>query len=102
MAVEYTKIDIFPLFAVEWPFPVEQWFSLLVDIINQDLLDLEAQWNNGIEFPHKTTAEITALATDPNNPAPNGTGWYCTDSSPPNIVFKINGSLVQLNTSPFP
>lgn len=100
MTVEYTKIDTFPLFAIEMPFPVVQWFSVIVDTLNQNLQDLEVQWNNGIEFPQKTQAELTDV--DFFNAAVNGTGWYCTDSSPPNIVFKINGSLVQLNTSPFP
>lgn len=92
----YNKIDNAPLFSVEFSADFEQWLSVTIDILNQFFIDLE----NGISFPHKTQAEIIALGalTD----TPNGTGWYCTDSSPPNIVFKINGSLVQLNTSAFP
>ena len=53
---------------------------------------------NGFELPQLTQAQIVALG--PN--APNGTMWYCTDSTPPNVVVKINGSLVQLSTVAFP
>lgn len=96
MTGTYNKIDIPPLYSVEWPPEMEQWLSLITSDLNQFFVGLE----NGFTFPHKTQAEILELAAEPATA--DGTGWYCTDSSPPNIVFKIDGSLVQLNTSAFP
>ena len=96
MTGTYNKIDPAPLYSVDWASEMEQWISLLISDLNEFFVTLE----RGITFPHKTQAELTDA--DFLQAAPNGTGWYCTDSSPPNIVFKINGSLVQLNTSAFP
>lgn len=44
----------------------DQMFQTLNAIVNQ--------FNNGVQFPNKTTAEITALEPD----SPNGTTWFNT------------------------
>lgn len=102
MSLDIKSLDNAPLFSVEWPPEMEQWISVLLDTLNYNFELLYNIFNPGFLFPPKTEAEIIALVSDPDVPVADGTAWYCTDSSPPNVVLKINGSLVQLNTSAFP
>lgn len=101
MTVALERIDSAP--------PIDQnnldffilWLGVFVDVINENLSKIEQSLNNfdsGIVIPSFTSAEITTLSAT----AANGTMWYATDGAPPNVVIKINGSLVQLTTAPFP
>lgn len=98
MPVFLDKIDTAPLQSTDFNFEFYSWISALVDTLNETFTELEGLFNNGIIFPSYTTAQITALAAT----AVDGTAWYCIDGTPPNVVLKINGSLVQLSTTPFP
>lgn len=73
------------------------WLSVFIDTMNETLLTIETQLNQ-TSAPPFTTAQIITMSSS----APNGTFWYATDATPPNVVIKINGSLVQLQTTPFP
>lgn len=92
------KVDTVPLFAEELSPPFEQWLSVLVDTLNENISRIEGVLGNGFQITSLTTAEITVLSTD----APNGTIWYCTDHVLPCLVAKINNVLVQIATIPFP
>jgi len=102
MGLDIKYADNAPLFSVELPSEMKQWISVVIDTLNYDLELLYNVFRQGFLFPPATQAEIVALVGDVNNPVADGTAWYCTDSSPPNVVLKINGTLVQLNTSAFP
>lgn len=92
------KIDTVPLFAEELSPPFEQWLSVLVDTLNENISSIEGVLGNGFQITSLTTAEITALSVD----APDGTIWYCNDHAPPCFVGKENGVLVQFVTAAFP
>lgn len=95
------KIDTAPVQSLNFEPMFEQWLMILVDTLNEVFRTTEAIFNgdnDGFHLPQKTTIEINTLEPD----AEDGTMWYCTDSTPPNIVAKINGSLRQLDHSVFP
>lgn len=97
----YLRIDPAPVFSEDFSFDFENWLSQLESVINQFIYEIEDYVNgtgNGKQIDRLTQAEIVALG--PN--AENGTMWYCTDSVPPNIVVKINGSLRQITHAAFP
>lgn len=83
-------------------FELTRWLTTLSDTLNTTIQEVQDAINAvslyGLTAPSFTTAQITALAVS----APNGTMWYSIDHVPPVLVGKINGALVQLNTSPFP
>lgn len=83
-------------------FELQRWLATLVDSLNSTLQLLQNVLNsnvfNALVAPAYTTAQIITLSAT----AVNGSMWYCTDSSPPNIVLYLNGGLVQLTTAPFP
>lgn len=84
-------------------FELQRWLATLVDVLNSTIQALQNALNNNVlvsalVVPSYTTTEIMSLAVT----AVNGSMWYCTDSSPPNIVLYLNGGLVQLTTAPFP
>lgn len=64
------------------------------DELNQSLQNSLS--NNGWTFPPITAANLAIIA--PN--MPNGTGWYESDAH--EIVFKINGALRKVTTTPYP
>lgn len=101
MAVFLDRIDSAPVFANELPEDFVFWVTVFIDSINQTIEKLEAILNgdnDGLIAPQKTSAEIATLAVD----APDGTIWYATDGTPPNLVIKINGALRQVTTTAFP
>lgn len=65
---------------------------------------------NGVVIPSVTTAQLTTnvvvapdgTLTSLASLMPDGTIWYCNDSSPQVYVGKINGSLVKFTTAAFP
>lgn len=65
---------------------------------------------NGFIIPSVTTAQLTTnvvvapdgTLTSLASLMPDGTIWYCTDSTPPEFVGKANGALVKFTTSAFP
>lgn len=97
-----TKIDSCPLQEDQLSFALKSWMSVLTDTLNSTISSIETALNGlsqyGLTVPSLTTSEINDISSS----APNGTLWYCTDSSPPVIVAKVNDVLVSLDTSPFP
>jgi hypothetical protein len=96
------RVDGCPLQEDPLSFPLKSWLSLIPSSLNTSLAEIEKQLNLlsqfGLTIPSFTTAQITVLATG----APNGTLWYATDGTPPNVVVKINGALRQITTTAFP
>jgi hypothetical protein len=95
------RINAAPIEADNFSFDFISWISTFVDTMNSILDDIQISLNSnddGIIVPQFTTAEIITLSAT----ADDGTLWYCTDSSPPNFVGKINGALRQFTTSAFP
>lgn len=80
------KIDAAPLESENFDYPFNTWVANLIDTINEDINDIQAQFNGlglGVMHPQLTTAEITALANpanlnDINAYMPNGTVWFNT------------------------
>ena len=64
--------------------------------LNQNMQD--ALSDNGWVVPSLSTADITTASGF----MPNGTIWFCTDSSPPVFVGLDNGSLVKFTSTSFP
>ena len=52
--------------------------------------------DNGWTFPPITAANLALVSPK----MPNGTGWYESDAKV--IVFKINGALEKVTTTPYP
>ena len=101
MPVFLDRIDAVPLEDDSFSVSFNSWTMVLVDTINESLTTIQNNLNgfsDGLVAPSKTQAEIVALGPD----AANGTIWYCTDSVPPAMVAKVDGSLVQFTTSAFP
>lgn len=101
MSIFLDRIDSAPVFAGELPDDFVFWLSVFIDSINQTIESIENQFNgidDGLILPQKLTADIITLALT----APDGTMWYATDGTPPNVVVKINGALRQLTTTAFP
>lgn len=92
------RIDSVPIFDLDLGRLFEQWLTVLVNTINEDLDRIQENLRAFNQAPQLTSAEIIALAPD----VPDGTFWYATDGVPPNVVIKINGVLVKLTTTPFP
>ena len=101
MTVSLERIDSAPHIEAEDLSYFIMWLSVFIDTLNEDLNRIEESLNRydlGLIAPSFTTAEITTLSVD----AADGSIWYASDAAPPNVVLKINGSLVQLTTAPFP
>ena len=64
------------------------------DELNQTLRD--GLSDNGWTAPQLTAAELIAIAPS----MPNGTFWYEKDAH--EIVFKVNGALRKVTTTPYP
>lgn len=97
MAVFLDRIDAVPLAADPFSDEYKAWVTVLVDSLNS-VFNIVEQSINTLVVPSLTSAQIiTASAT-----AVDGTVWYATDGTPPNLVALINGSLVQFTTTPFP
>ena len=95
------RIDPAPLDDDNFSFTFNSWVSNTVDVLNEDLSDIQNQFNgisDGLIVPQKTTAQIAALAVN----APDGTIWYDTTHAPPVYVGKISGVLVQFVTAAYP
>lgn len=93
------KIDTAPLQATDFNFEFYSWISALIDTLNETFQQLEDLFNNGIQLPQYTNAQIIDLAAS----SPDGTMWYSTDETPPNsVVVKVNGTLVKLVAASFP
>lgn len=99
MSIFLDRIDSVPLEDDNFSQDYTSWVSVFVDTYNETIEDVQELFNN-LQAQPLTQAELT----DPDfiTSAENGMMWYCTDSSPPNIVLKINNALVQLVTAPFP
>lgn len=52
--------------------------------------------DNGWVFPQITAANLVKIAPS----MPDGTGWYESDAK--EMVFKLNGSLFKVSTTPYP
>ena len=101
MAVYLDRIDAAPPIDVEGLDYFIFWLAIFIDSLNESLQDIESKLNSnddGLIIPSFTSAEILTLSVN----AENGTAWYAVDATPPNVVLKINGALVQLTTAPFP
>lgn len=94
------RIDSVPLEDDEFSFSFNSWVSVTVDTLNEDIQDIQDQFN-GIGLPYgptrMTQAEILASTT-----LSDGVLIYCTDHAPPCYVGRISGALVQFTTAPFP
>lgn len=66
---------------------------LYLDQTFQTLNALVNMFNNGVQYPQKTTAEITAL--EPS--APNGTTWFNTDLA--KLQVKTAAGVIETITS---
>lgn len=66
--------------------------SLLNDTLQDGLSD------DGWTLPQVTHTQVTNLASL----MPDGTMWYVTDASPPQMVVKIDGSLRKVTTTAYP
>lgn len=97
------RIDSVPLEDDEFSFSFNSWVSVMVDTINEDLADIQDQFN-GIGTPYGPTiltqAQIIVLNTAGR--LSDGVFIYCSDHVPPCYVGKISGALVQFTTTPFP
>lgn len=69
---------------------MQLYFDELIRVLQNGLSD------NGWTFPPITAANLTAIQAQ----MPDGTGWYETDAK--EIVFKINGALRKVTTTPYP
>jgi len=97
MAMQLDKLDPVPFVGDEVPRFFFMWLTVVIDTLNNALIDLENFVNLPV-IPSYTQAEIVAAGPD----AEDGTMWYASDSVPPNVVIKIDGSLRQLTTAAFP
>lgn len=91
------RIDAVPLAADPFSDEYKAWVTVLVDSLNS-VIEAVEQSLNVLTVPSHTTAEIVSLSSS----TPNGTLFYATDGTPPNLVALIDGSLVQFTTTPFP
>lgn len=101
MLTSLIKVNSAPLLDDDFTFEFISFISNLVDTINEDLERIQTALNanvNGLKLPQFTQAQIIAMSAT----ADNFTMWGCTDHVPPCIVAKVNGVLVQVNTSAFP
>jgi hypothetical protein len=88
MSVFIDRIDAAPLDDDDFSFSFNSWVSNTVDVLNEDLADIQNQFNgisDGLVVPQKTTIQITALALT----APNGTLWY--DITTNQLKALVNG-----------
>lgn len=100
MTIFLNKLDPAPLQSEQFSFYFEIWLSNTVSQLNEALEQIQVDLNaaSGFELPVLTEAEIVALSPG----AEDGTMWYCSNSSPPNVVVKINGALRQMTNTAFP
>lgn len=94
------RIDPVPLDDDDFSQTYDSWVSVMVDTVNEDMSDLQNQFN-GIGIPYgptrMTQAQILASTT-----LADGVFIYCTDHVPPCYVGRISGALVQFTTAAFP
>ncbi len=69
--------------------------QLYNDLVNQVISAIVNNFNNGMQLPSKTTAEITTYAADTS--VPNGTLWFNTDIGL--LQFKDGPGTLQTVTS---
>lgn len=59
--------------------------------------------DNGWTIPTVTAAQLTQIQTFTGDSAPiDGTIWLVTDSTPPELVIQIAGTLNKIATLPYP
>lgn len=93
----FGRVDSVPVSNDSLSYELDAWMMNLVDSINSIAKNAEMSADMP-RAPQVTTAQINEVWMN----VPNGTFWYCTDSVPPAVVWKIDNTLVQMDTSPFP
>jgi hypothetical protein len=59
--------------------------------------------DNGWTLPQVTQAQLNEIQAFTGTEAmPDGTMWVCTDVSPMQLIVKLDGTLHQVTTTPFP
>ena len=91
------KLDSVPVANSNFTFEFNSWVSVLVDVLNQNLSEIETYFNI-LHAPSYTSAEITAL--NAAGDLDNGVILYDTDLH--EYVGKKSGSLVKFTTTAYP
>lgn len=98
MTIFLDRIDSAPLYGDEFSFEFKSWISVLIDSQNQNIEEIEGLFNNFVLQSFTQADILAAFAAG----SPDGSMWYCYNSTPPNVVVQINGALRQLTTTAFP
>lgn len=92
MAIFLERVDSAPLVNEKFTFPMMQWFSNIVDSLNETIAQVEGRINT-IVVPGYTTTQITAMEPD----ADNGTLWFNTTLG--KLQFKVSAGVIETVTS---